>query len=425
VNLERGRRRRPDLSARRRRDDSSACLAVEDLLKLAGASRQAFGVLDARALAGRAAREFGPIVGTDATAVGLREAADLLVVRAGWRIRSRSVRTGLEVPSGDGVGGKILCSGQPMAVADYGTAPQVSERLVDDIVRREGVHALLGVPLSYRGQVVGVLYAVNRSPGEIGDRAWSLAVEFAASLGPALGAAMHSARAARLSALAERQRLSRDLHDNLSPLLFGIGAAAQQAGRTLAAEGCDLLPHLRSIEEQASRAAASLREILCGLAPSVSEEGLPAILRMDVAGFATFTGLATDFVVIGEPHELSGEQESVLLAVVREGLHNVGKHARASTALVTLHYGMETVDVLVQDDGCGLPEGFTITDVPHDGRHQGLASLSQRLARVGGQVILQGNEDGGMTLCASLPTGECRRAGTPSGADEARAAARR
>ena len=412
MNQGQGRRRRPEISTRRGRDDSCACLAVEDLLKLSEASRQVLGVLDATVLAGRAAREFGPIVGTDATAVGLREAPDLLVVRGGWRVRTPRVRTALEVPSGDGVGGKILCSGQPLSVTDYGTAPEVSERLVDDIVRREGVHALLGVPIRYRGQVIGVLYAVNRSPGEMGDRARSLAVEFAASVGPALGAAMHSGRAARLSALAERQRLSRDLHDNLSPLLFGIGAAAQQAGRTLAAEGCDLLPQLRSIEEQASRAAASLREILCALAPSASEEGLPAILRMDVGGFATFTGLATDLAVIGEPYDLSGEQESVLLAVVREGLHNVAKHARASTALVTLHYGSETVDVLVQDDGCGLPEEFSVTDVPREGRHQGLASLSQRLARVGGQVILQGNEDGGMTLCASLPTGGCRGGAT-------------
>jgi signal transduction histidine kinase len=405
VNQEQGRRRRPDLANGRGRDDSSACLAVEDLLKLSEASRQVLGVLDAAALAGRAAREFGPIVGTDAAAVGLREAPDLLVVRGGWRVRTPRVRSSLEVPSGDGVGGKILCSGQPMSVTDYGTAPQVSERLVDDIVRREGVHALLGVPIRYREQVIGVLYAVNRSPGEIGNRARSLAVEFASTLGPALGAAMHSGRAARLSALAERQRLSRDLHDNLSPLLFGITAAAQRAGQTLPAEAQDLVPHLRSIEEQASRAASSLREILCALAPSVSEEGLPAIIRMDVGGFSTFTGLATDFAVIGEPYDLSAEQESVLLAVVREGLHNVGKHARASTALVTLHYGSETADVLVQDDGCGLPEDFTVTDVPREGRHQGLASLSQRLARVGGHVSLQSNEDGGMTLCASIPTG--------------------
>jgi signal transduction histidine kinase len=385
--------------------ESSASATVDDLLKLTAASRQVTGLLDATVLAGRAAREFGPVVGTDATAVGIREAPDLLVLRGGWHVRNPSVAHGLEIASGDGVGGKILRSAQTQSVLDYVTAPQVSERLFDSIVRREGIHGLLGVPVKHGGRVIGVLYAVNRSPGEIGDRARTLAEEFAASLGPALGAALHSGRATRLSALAERQRLSRDLHDHLSPLLFGIGAAAQRAGRMLSSEAESLLPQLRSIEAQAAQAASSLRDILRALAPAACEEGLPAIVRMDVGGFSTFTGLAADLTVIGEPYELSAEQESVLLAVVREGLHNVGKHARATSVVVTLHYGRETADVLVQDDGRGLPEDFVIGDVPRDGRHYGLASLSQRLARVGGEITLQGNEDGGMTLCGSVPTG--------------------
>src|SRR4029077_2017191 len=174
------------------------------------------------------------------------------------------------------------------------------------------------------------LYAANRSAGEVGDRARSLALGVAASLGPALRAAMHARRAARLSALEERQRISRDLHDNLSPLLFGIGTAVRRTSEALPNSSEDLLSELRCIEARAAQAASSLRDILRALAPTNSEEGLPAVIRMDVSSFATYTGLAADLAVIGEPYDLSGEQESVLLAVVREGLHNVAKHARAS-----------------------------------------------------------------------------------------------
>ncbi len=74
--------------------------------------------------------------------------------------------------------------------------------------------------------------------------------------------------------------------------------------------------------------------------------------------------------------------------------------------VVTLHYGTDTADVLVQDDGAGLPEDFAVADVPRDGTHYGLASLSQRLARVGGELELRRNEDGGMTLHGSIPTRE-------------------
>jgi signal transduction histidine kinase len=386
------------------RDDSSACLAVADLLKLSAASRRVAGLLDASVLAGRASRELGALVGTDATAVGLRESQDVLVTRGGWHVRNDGVRNGLEIRIGDGVGGRVLCSGRPVTVIDYAAESSISERLVESM-RGEDARAMLGVPIAFRGRVIGVLYAVNRSPGEIGDRAQTLAVEFAGALGPALGAAMHARRASRLSALEERQRISRDLHDNLSPLLFGIGTAVRRTSDALPAGADDLLGELRCIEARVSQAASSLRDILRALAPANSEEGLPAVVRMDVSSFAGFTGLAAELAVVGEPYELSGEQESVLVAVVREGLHNVARHAHATSVMVTLHYGLDSADVLIQDDGTGLPEDFTVIDVPRDGNHYGLASLSQRLCRVGGDLELRSNQDGGMTLHASLPTG--------------------
>jgi LuxR family transcriptional regulator, regulator of acetate metabolism len=373
------------------RDDSSACLAVADLLKLSAASRRVAGLLDASVLAGRASRELGALVGTDATAVGLRESQDVLVTRGGWHVRNDGVRNGLEIRIGDGVGGRVLCSGRPVTVIDYAAESSISERLVESM-RGEDARAMLGVPIAFRGRVIG-------------DRAQTLAVEFAGALGPALGAAMHARRASRLSALEERQRISRDLHDNLSPLLFGIGTAVRRTSDALPAGADDLLGELRCIEARVSQAASSLRDILRALAPANSEEGLPAVVRMDVSSFAGFTGLAAELAVVGEPYELSGEQESVLVAVVREGLHNVARHAHATSVMVTLHYGLDSADVLIQDDGTGLPEDFTVIDVPRDGNHYGLASLSQRLCRVGGDLELRSNQDGGMTLHASLPTG--------------------
>src|SRR5579872_6502310 len=225
------------------RDDSSACVAVADLLKLSAASRRVVGLLDASALAGRATRELGGLVGTDVTALGVRESQNLLVTRGGWHVRRPTVRNGLQIPMGDGVGGRVLGSGRPLFVEDYPADPSISVRLCDSM-RSEGIHAMLGVPITFRGRVIGVLYAANRTAGEIGDRAQTLALEFAASLGPALGAAMHAHRAARLSALEERQRISRDLHDNLSPLLFGIGTAVRRTSETLPEGADDLLTEL-------------------------------------------------------------------------------------------------------------------------------------------------------------------------------------
>jgi signal transduction histidine kinase len=386
------------------RDDDAARTAVEDLCRLTQASRGLIGLLDASVIARRAASAFGPIVGTDATGVSLREGSRLMVTRGSWHVRTPGLRSGLEIGYGDGVAGKVMQRRAPVSVPDYATEPEMSPNLVDHMVNQEGIRSVLGVPIMHRGRIIGVLYALNRSPGEVGDRARRLAEQFAESLGPALGGAMHAQRASELSAMEERERISRDLHDALSPLLFGIGNAAQRVSGTLAAAAPDLVEQIRAIEAQAAQASSSLREILRALAPGAGDEGLPAVIAMDVRGFATVTGTAADFAVIGEPHPLTCEQEAVLIAVVREGLHNVGKHAQASTVLVTLHYGEESAEIVVQDDGRGLPEDFEVVQVPRDGQHYGLASLSQRLARVGGDIVLQRNQDGGMTLCGSVPT---------------------
>jgi len=348
-------------------------------------------------------REFGAIVGTDATALALRDAPELLVMRSAWRVRNPEVRSGLRIPIDDGVGGRVLRCGRPLSVEDLGTESFVSARLVDTVVHAEGVHAILGVPIRHRRQLIGVLYAVNRSPGHLGDRARALALEFAASLGPALGAALQFQQTADLATRVERERIARDVHDRVGPLLFGIGTAAQRARQLLSPDTQALAGQLESIEAQASRATSSLRDVLLALGTRGCDGGgLTTTVAMDVDWFSSSTGLAVDLAVIGEPAGLSAEQESAVLAVVREGLHNVARHAQASSVLVTLHCGAETADVLVQDDGRGLPEAFVPCDVPRDGRHYGLASLRQRLARVGGELMLQRNQDGGMTLHGSI-----------------------
>ncbi|HEY2706183.1 MAG TPA: histidine kinase [Candidatus Dormibacteraeota bacterium] len=387
---------------RRSAVEDRAGLAIDDMVRLSRASRRIVGLLDAAVIATRTARALGAITATDATAMAIREEPELLVMRGAWRVRTAEVR-GLRVRAGDGAGGRVLRSGRPVAVADLGTEPEVSEDLIDRVVRGEGVHAIVCVPLRFREQVIGVLYSVNRSAGHLGDRVAAVTRELAATAGPALGAALHAERAQRLGVEAERQRISRDLHDHVAPLLFGIGAAAHRARAGLDPAAEDLAAQLELVEAQASRAASSLREALHALAPARAGDGLAAAIGVDVGCFSDCTGLPADLAVIGPPVALSAQQEAALLAVVREGLHNAARHAGATSVLVTLHHGPEGTDVLVQDDGCGLPDDIVPCDLPRDGRHYGIASLRRRLERVGGELDLVRNQDGGTTLRGTIP----------------------
>lgn len=332
-------------------------MAADDLVRLSQASRRISGLLDTSTLARRAAREFGTLVGTDASGVSIREAPDMLVTRGAWGMRTGGAGDGMRIAFG-----------------------RDSERLIERLVRREGVHGLLGVPITNHGEVIGVLYGMNRTPGHVGDRARALALEFAAALGPALGAAMDTGRASRHSALEERRRISRDLADSLGPWLLDISQAAQRASEHLTPADAEILADLRSIEAQAAEAAGWLRDVLDDLEPATP--GLPAAIGVDVDGLDGLGDLAADFAVLGEPYDLGEEHETVLLAVVRVGLHGVATRAQASSVLVTLQYAPRRVGVRVEDDAPG--ESAAGPDPAVDSLRQALAALDGELVVASG-----------------------------------------
>jgi signal transduction histidine kinase len=353
----------------RRRPGSAAPVDAEDLVRLSRASRRITGLLDAPTLARRAAREFGELVGTDASGVGIREAPDVLVTRGAWGVRTGLAGDGMRIAVGAG-----------------------SERLIERLVRHEGVHGMLGVPITDRGAVIGVLYGMNRTPGHVGDRARALALEFSALLGPALGAAIQTGRAARSSALAERARISRDLCESLGPWLLDISEAARRASESATSADDGVLADLRSIQTQAAEAATWLAEALRTLEPAADR--LPATIGVDVDAMPGTTPLAADFAVRGEPFDLALEHETVLLAVVRVGLHVVASRAQATCVLVTLRYEPRRVGVLVEDDGPSRPD---------DDGEAALGPLREALERLDGELVVASSGNGGTMLSGSVP----------------------
>ncbi len=379
----------------------NAAAALHDLRELTALVRRLSGLLEGAVLTQRAVAEARRLLGAPFAAIALLEDPQLLVVRGAAGSRTDEVAR-LKVPRGAGVGGKVLMLNQPVSVEDYESDPSISREFVDLVVNREGIRGLTGVPLEYADRVIGVLYSGVRDSGHVGDRGQSMMLEIARSIGPLVGAADQVEVETRHRLEEERQRIGHELHDNLGQLLFGIGTSAQRARERIPAGAEDLASEFKEIEIQASRAASCLRDALRALTPSKPEEALPAVIRLNVNQFMARTEIPVHFVVLGRPFSLSPEVERVLVALTREGLHNVEKHAEASSVMLTLYYGDSGVEVAVQDDGNGLPEGFQHS-VPNGGRGWGLASLSQRVEGLGGRMELIVNEDGGVTLRSSVP----------------------
>ncbi len=309
---------------------------------------------------------------------------------------------GLKLSAGVGVGGRVLATGKPVEVPTYGLAP-FDPDLVDLVAGEEGIGALVGVPVSFGGEVRGVLHVALRREGEFSEAVVEALTRLCTYAGAALAAARDRARVEEVAILRERRRLARALHDEFGQRLFGIGLAAQFTRASVSAGRPDALAHLSTLDQQIAGAAGALRSTLRSLdRPSAPAGAVVVKLREDVAAFTTRSGVPAHLLVIGEPVPLDSPREELLVRATQEGLRNVERHAGALEVVVTLAFEGDSVDLVVQDDGAGTPGS---TSVHQPGNGLGLGIVREEIARLGGEVRLVRGEDYGCTLRARLPLG--------------------
>ncbi len=350
------------------------------------------GTLDRVAALHGTARLIRETVGAKAGFVGELTEPGLAVIR--WMSGNRTdALQDLEVPTGQGVGGRVLASGRPVRVTDYVSAPTITHHF-DAQVRGEGLAALLAVPIVARGETVAIAYAAMREPADFGDDAVRRMEEVACQA----GAALHLAKVAetdRTAAVAgERLRMQSALHDSVGALLFSIGVQVRDLHEDLHGNP-GLEARLRRLEGDVSAAAGALRESLLALSECSPERALPVELAEHCRSFQARCGVPARFVQLAAVPPLDAERTALLVAAVREGLLNVEKHARASSVVVSLLPSDDGVQVVVADDGTGADA------VPGTG--MGLRTLTGRAARLGGRVSLVRDDDDGCTLRAWVP----------------------
>lgn len=301
---------------------------------------------------------------------------------------------GLRLDPGAGVGGQVLRDGKPCYVPAYADAP-FDPALVEIVAGEEGVRALVGLPISFGGEVHGVLHAGLRRAAEFGPGPVEALMRLSTYAGAALAAARDRARVEEIAAHRERRRLARALHDELGQHLFGIGITARRARESATSGRADLLTRLLGLEREIGGATAALRATLRSLDTPAPSGAVAVKLREGAAAFTTRTSVPAHLLVLGEAADLDPVREELLVRVAHEGMRNVERHAEASEVIVTLCYGPDWVELVLQDDGVrGLTSG--------SGTGLGLSTLREEVERVGGELRLAANEDTGSTLKARL-----------------------
>ncbi len=211
---------------------------------------------------------------------------------------------------------------------------------------------------------------------------------------PALTAQVSDLRDARSriieAADAERRRIERDLHDGAQQRLVALSLNLRMAEKR-AAEGDPAAAELvRSANVEAGLALRELRDLARGIHPAIlTNRGLAAALD-DLAGRA----LVPVELVAVPGQRLPDPVESTVYFVVSECLANIGKHAKAAEATVSVTVVGDEVEVIVKDDGVG---GV------NPGNGSGLQGLEDRVGALDGCVDIESPPGGGTTVMATIP----------------------
>jgi signal transduction histidine kinase len=204
-------------------------------------------------------------------------------------------------------------------------------------------------------------------------------------------------QAQELAALQERQRLARELHDSVSQALYAISLGAHTAREALSGEPEQATASLDYVIGLAEAGLAEMRALIFELRPeSLASEGLVAAISKQVEVLRSRYRLTVEASFDDEP-DVSLETKYALYRISQEALHNIIKHARATTVLLSLTCRGQTLSLDVRDDGLGFdPNG-------HFPGHLGLQSMQARAKRAGGALTIESRTGQGTHLVARIP----------------------
>ena len=198
---------------------------------------------------------------------------------------------------------------------------------------------------------------------------------------------------------AERRRLSRELHDDLSQRLAALAIGVGKM-ETCVKDGQDpILKHLRGIRDQAIRIAADVHNLSRQLHPSILEDlGLTKAVESECTRFSIREGIEVTFKAENIPATIPRDVSLAIYRIVQESLNNIAKHACARRATVCLRASETGLQLSIRDDGLGFD--------PAEVRKKpglGLSSIRERLRLVDGKHRITSEREKGTTIDVTVP----------------------
>ena len=198
----------------------------------------------------------------------------------------------------------------------------------------------------------------------------------------------------------ERQRITRDLHDQTGQDLTGLSLGLKSLEPAIADERG--LVTLRWLQTLTAQIGGNLHRTAWELRPAaLNDLGLVRALETYSADWSERFGIRVDYHAGTLARRFPDDVETTVYRVVQESLTNVLRHAAASTVSLVLELHDGVLQVIIEDDG----RGFDTEAAPPKNR-LGLPGIAERLAVVGGTLSIDSSPGAGTTLYIRIPVAE-------------------
>lgn len=202
----------------------------------------------------------------------------------------------------------------------------------------------------------------------------------------------------------ERQRIAGDFHDGPLQTFIGLQVRLDILETLFKRDRDAALEDLQELQQIARSQVSEIRSFLRSMKPvEVDGSDLVTSVRRIVEYFQKDTAISARFVSAQSEVRLPPETGHEVLQILREALHNVQKHSKASRVVVALEHAGKNVEISVDDDGTGFAFSGTFSLDELDLLRLGPQSIKRRVRSLGGDLQIESRPGHGAGLKIRVP----------------------
>ncbi len=301
-------------------------------------------------------------------------------------------------PRGHGLLGVIIRENRTIRLADLMADP----RRVGFPPSHPEMHSFLGVPVVVRGRTIGNLYLTEKEGGFDAEDERLVEV-FARHAAVAMENARLHDQVQRLAIVEERERIGKDLHDSVIQAIYAVGLSLDDVPDMMDDEPDEAKRRVERAIDSLDQTIRDIRNFIFGLRPALLDgvdvvEGLAALadeFRVNtMIDVELRAGPTVTTPIIGP------DRIAELLAIAREALSNIARHARATRAEISVEPEPEIAGlrIVIADNGIGFDPG-----APRGLGHQGLRNIRTRAISIGATIQVESAAGSGTRIIVRVP----------------------